>query len=60
MLDVDKIRSDFPILKQKINGNNLIYLDNSATSHKPQIVIDSVVEFYSSMNCNIHRRVLVL
>lgn len=57
MLDIDKIRSDFPILNQKINGNNLVYLDNSATSHKPQQVIDSITEFYSKYNCNIHRSV---
>lgn len=57
MMDIDKIRSDFPILNQKINGNNLVYLDNSATTHKPQQVIDSVVEFYSNMNCNVHRSV---
>jgi len=56
-MDIDKIRSDFPILKQKIKGNNLVYLDNSATTHKPQQVIDSIVEFYSNMNCNVHRSV---
>lgn len=57
MLDMDMIRSDFPILNQKINGNYLVYLDNSATSHKPKQVIDSIVEFYSKNNCNIHRSV---
>ena len=60
MLDIEKIRTDFPIFNQKINGNNLVYLDNSATTQKPQQVIDSVVEFYSSMNCNIHRSVYYL
>ncbi|MFW6121564.1 MAG: aminotransferase class V-fold PLP-dependent enzyme [Petrotogales bacterium] len=55
MLDIEKIRSDFPILNQKINGNKLVYLDNSATAHKPQQVIDSITEFYSRMNCNVHR-----
>ena len=55
MIEIDKIRSDFPILDQKINGNNLVYLDNSATTHKPQQVIDSVVDFYTTMNCNVHR-----
>lgn len=55
MIDISKVRSDFPILHQKINGHNLVYLDNSATSHKPQQVIDSVVEFYSMMNGNVHR-----
>ena len=48
MIDIDRIRSDFPILNQKINGNNLVYLDNSATTHKPQQVIDSVVELIES------------
>lgn len=57
MMDIDKIRSDFSILNQKINGNNLVYLDNSATTHKPQQVIDSIIDFYSSMNCNVHRSV---
>jgi cysteine desulfurase / selenocysteine lyase len=57
MLDIEKIRSDFPILQQKINGKDLVYLDNSATTHKPQVVIDNVVEFYSSHNSNIHRGV---
>ena len=40
MIDIDKIRADFPILTQKINGNYLVYLDNSATTQKPQQVID--------------------
>jgi len=57
MIDIEKIRSDFPILNQKINGKNLVYLDNSATTHKPQQVIDSIVEFYSKMNCNVHRSI---
>jgi len=57
MRDIDRVRLDFPILNQKINGNKLVYLDNSATTHKPQQVIDSIIEFYSSMNCNVHRSV---
>jgi cysteine desulfurase/selenocysteine lyase len=57
MVDIEKIRSDFPILNKKINGNTLVYMDNSATTHKPQQVIDSIVDFYSNMNCNIHRGV---
>ena len=56
-MDIDRVRSDFPILNKKINGNKLVYLDNSATTHKPQQVIDSIIEFYSSMNCNVHRSV---
>ena len=43
MIDIDKIRADFPILKEKVNGKPLVYLDNAATSQKPQVVIDSIV-----------------
>jgi len=57
MIDINKIRSDFPILNQKINGNNIVYLDNSATTHKPKQVIDSIYEFYTRYNGNIHRSV---
>jgi len=57
MININKIRADFPILKQKINGKDMIYLDNSATTQKPQVVIDSIVDFYSTMNCNVHRGV---
>jgi len=57
MLNIDKIRADFPILKRKIYNNPLIYLDNAATTQKPQQVIDSVAEFYSFKNSNIHRGV---
>ena len=49
------IRAQFPILKQKINGQDLIYFDNAATSQKPQVVINAVSEFYSKYNSNIHR-----
>jgi cysteine desulfurase/selenocysteine lyase len=55
MIDIDKIRSNFPILNKKINGNRMVYLDNSATTQKPQDVIDSVVDYYTNMNSNIHR-----
>ncbi len=55
MFDIQRIRSDFPILNKKINGNQMIYLDNSATTHKPQEVIDSIINFYTNMNSNIHR-----
>ncbi|MDD3721881.1 MAG: cysteine desulfurase [Lutibacter sp.] len=60
MLDIKKIRADFPILNQKINGKPLVYLDNAATSQKPQIVIDSLVNYYSTINANIHRGVHTL
>jgi len=55
--DVQKIRLDFPILRRKVNGYPLIYLDNAATSQKPQVVIDSIVDYYSNYNANIHRGV---
>ncbi len=60
MLDIKKIRADFPILNQQINGKPLVYLDNAATSQKPQIVIDSLVNYYSTINANIHRGVHTL
>jgi cysteine desulfurase/selenocysteine lyase len=55
--DVQTIRKDFPILKEKVNGKPLIYFDNGATSQKPQVVIDAVRDFYSTYNANIHRGV---
>ncbi|MEZ4778257.1 MAG: cysteine desulfurase [Flavobacteriaceae bacterium] len=58
--DVQKIREDFPILKRKVNGYPLVYLDNAATSQKPQAVIDCIVEYYSNYNANIHRGVHTL
>ena len=60
MLDVDKIRKDFPILSRKVNGNPLVYLDNAATSQTPRQVIDTIVEYYSNYNANIHRGVHTL
>ena len=58
--DVQKIRQDFPILSKKVNGYPLVYFDNAATSQKPQIVIDSIVDYYSNYNANIHRGVHTL
>ncbi len=58
--DVQKIREDFPILKRKVNGHPLVYLDNAATSQKPQAVIDCIVDYYSNYNANIHRGVHTL
>lgn len=55
--DVQKIRQDFPILSRKVNGHPLVYFDNAATSQKPQVVIDSIVDYYSNYNANIHRGV---
>ncbi|MBR6117302.1 MAG: aminotransferase class V-fold PLP-dependent enzyme, partial [Paludibacteraceae bacterium] len=50
-------RADFPILRQQVHGRELVYLDNAATSQKPQAVIDAIVEAYSTWNSNIHRGV---
>ena len=55
--DINKVRDDFPILKQWINGHPLVYLDNGATSQKPQSVIDAIVNYYTTTNSNVHRGV---
>jgi cysteine desulfurase/selenocysteine lyase len=55
--NIDKIRADFPILKEKIYGKPLIYLDNGATTQKPQCVIDTIIKYYSTYNSNVHRGV---
>ncbi len=60
MLDTQKIRADFPILSQKINGRPLVYFDNGATSQKPQVVIDAISQYYQEINANIHRGVHTL
>jgi len=57
VFDVEKIRKEFPILKQKVNGKPLVYLDNAATSQKPQAVIDAITKYYLEENSNIHRGV---
>jgi SufS family cysteine desulfurase len=53
--DVEKVRRDFPALHQRVNGRPLVYLDNAATTHKPQAVIDATSHFYGRDNANIHR-----
>lgn len=55
--DIQKIREDFPILNRKVNGSNLVYLDNAATSQKPNAVIESIENYYQQYNANIHRGV---
>jgi cysteine desulfurase / selenocysteine lyase len=55
--DVHKVRKDFPILKQKVHGKPLVYLDNGATSQKPQVVIETMSRYYAAENSNIHRGV---
>jgi len=57
MIEVEKIRDEFPILKTKVNGNKLIYFDNGATTQKPQIVIDEITKYYKNENSNVHRGV---
>ena len=59
-LDIARIREDFPILGQKVNGRPLVYLDNAATSQKPRQVIEAISHFYSEDYSNIHRGVHTL
>jgi cysteine desulfurase/selenocysteine lyase len=60
MFDIQKVRADFPILSQKVNGKPLVYFDNGATSQKPQVVIDAISKYYQEINANIHRGVHTL
>ena len=55
--DIEKVRGDFPILKQKINGKPLVYLDNAATTQKPVQVIERIRQYYETENSNVHRGV---
>jgi cysteine desulfurase/selenocysteine lyase len=54
-LDIERVRKDFPILDQQVNGHPLVYLDNAATTQKPQAVIDALAEYYQNDNSNVHR-----
>src|SRR5437667_6114553 len=58
--DVATVREEFPILRRRVHGRPLVYLDNAATTQKPQRVIDRVVRYYSEENANIHRGVHLL
>ena len=58
--DIAQIRAQFPTLKRKVYGKQLVYFDNGATSQKPQIVIDSISNYYENENANIHRGVHLL
>jgi cysteine desulfurase/selenocysteine lyase len=60
MIDIQKIRADFPILNQQVNGKPLVYFDNGATAQKPQVVIDAIEKYYTEINANIHRGVHTL
>lgn len=55
--DVERVRNDFPILRERVNGKPLVYLDNAATSQKPQVVINALTSYYSGKNANVHRGV---
>ena len=55
MLNINKIKPDFPILKKKVNGKRLVYLDSAATSQRPLPVIKAVQEFEIKYNANVHR-----
>ncbi|MCL4638526.1 MULTISPECIES: aminotransferase class V-fold PLP-dependent enzyme [Olivibacter] len=55
--DIHSIRADFPILKTKVNGYPLVYLDNGATTQKPQSVINAITDYYTQINSNVHRGV---
>jgi len=57
MLDINKIRAQFPILNRKVNGKDLVYFDNGATTQKPQSVIDAEANYYTDENSNVHRGV---
>lgn len=57
MYDINKIRADFPILERKVYGKPLVYLDNGATTQKPRMVVDAMVDEYFSVNANVHRGV---
>ena len=60
MFSVNKVREDFPILKREVHGKPLVYFDNAATSQTPKVVIDTIVDYYSNYNANIHRGVHTL
>ena len=59
-VDIKTIRADFPILHQRVNGHELVYLDNAATTQKPQLVIDTISQYYAKDNANVHRGVHAL
>jgi cysteine desulfurase/selenocysteine lyase len=60
MLEVERIREEFPILRQQVNGHPLVYLDNAATTQKPRQVVDALVRYYETTNANIHRGIHTL
>ncbi|MDA7027503.1 cysteine desulfurase [Bacillus sp. CLL-7-23] len=59
-MNINEVRSQFPILHQQVNGHDLVYLDSAATSQKPRVVIDTLDDYYKSYNSNVHRGVHTL
>src|SRR3712207_4503253 len=59
-LDVQAIRRQFPVLNREVKGKPLVYFDNAATTQKPQVVIDALVNYYTEYNANIHRGIHTL
>src|SRR4051812_6187797 len=57
VLDIEKVRKDFPILHTKVFGHPLVYLDNAATTQKPEVVLQAMDEYYHTVNSNVHRGV---
>jgi len=57
VFDVDRVRADFPILRRTVHGKPLVYLDNAATTQKPQVVLDELMRYYTGINSNVHRGV---
>jgi len=60
MMDIERIRKDFPILHQNVNNHPLVYLDSAATSQKPLSVIETLNQYYREYNSNVHRGVHTL
>lgn len=59
-MDIEKIRAEFPVLQQEVNGKQLVYFDNAATTQKPKVVIDALKSYYENDNSNIHRGIHTL
>ncbi|MFH2022382.1 MAG: aminotransferase class V-fold PLP-dependent enzyme, partial [Patescibacteria group bacterium] len=59
-MKINQVKPDFPIFKQQVNGQPLVYLDSAATSQKPQVVIDAISHYYQTANANVHRGVHTL
>ena len=57
IFDVARARADFPILRRQVRGKPLVYLDNAATTQKPQAVLDALTHYYTDINANVHRGV---